>query len=284
MGDPSSSTVLAAPGTEAKVVIVKDAYDYKKGVFDKGYRGRFDGRVDRRRGIIQLIVRCSWSALVDEWKDGSGLSSAGEKALREYQTQFKTVIEQGWSAWWEIEPSYPVDQNFRYRAEVVIENVGPGDDPHLKIRLRSGYTDVVSSATVDPKGSDADSNRIMNLKLESATMVRDTGYHTVDFPVPPATMEVQYSRCTAVHEFGHHIGLHHPAPKWDAEIGSDQLKAYGETAEQASGVMGWGAQVKKGDYEPFLQIARRYSAEAAPKETRNQWTLVSPVQASKKKP
>jgi hypothetical protein len=36
MGDPSTSTVLAAPGTEAKVV-VKDAYSYKKSVFDKGY-------------------------------------------------------------------------------------------------------------------------------------------------------------------------------------------------------------------------------------------------------
>lgn len=280
-----SSGFPVAPGAEAKILVAKDTYLYKKSTFDKGYRGRFDGRVDRRRGIIQLIVRCSWSAPVPEWRDGSGtLSANGTKALLEYQAQFKTVVQQGWTNWWEVEPSYPIDHNFRYRAEVVIENVSVEDDPHLKITVRSADTSVRSFASVDPPGSDPDTNRIMNLKLGSASVVSDTAYASADFPVAPAAREAQFSRCTAVHEFGHHIGLHHPVPKWDQASGVDQLKAYGEDAETASGVMGWGSQVKKGDYEPFLQIARLYYAEAAPNEKRNTWSLVSPGQASKKKP
>src|SRR6187402_1251605 len=98
MGYPSTGTVLVAPGTETKVFVAKDWYDYKKNVFDKGYRGRFDGRIDRRRGIIQLVVRCSWTSLVSEWEEPSGgLSLNGARALREYQEQFKTVVQQGWT-------------------------------------------------------------------------------------------------------------------------------------------------------------------------------------------
>lgn len=271
-----SSKVNAAPGNESKVLAARNAYLYKRSAFDKGFRGRFDGIVDRQRGAIQLVVRCIWVPMVGEWNDGSGsLSANGQQALREYQARFKAVVESGWGGQWQLQPPVPIDHNYRYRAEVRIETVDGNGDPHMKIYLRSADANMRSNATVEPSGSDPDTNRIMNLKIGSASVNGDVEYHTIDFPFPPTKPEVKFSRCTAVHEFGHHIGLHHPLPQYDSEEGNEQLRAYGDTNEEASGVMGWGSIVKKENYAPFQQIAKAYYAEVARGQTWQDWACVT---------
>jgi hypothetical protein len=273
MGD--GPAISAAPGHDTGVLVVQDWYDYDAKGFDAGFRNRFAGRVYRRGGEIQLVVRCVWAVLVDDWLDRSGaFRMENAKDLARYQQLFKAVVEQGWSGAWALEPSYPFDKNYRFRTRVIIEAVDAGQDHHLKIYLRSGDTNVRSNAGVEPAGADPDGNRILNLKLESPTEASDVALHTVPFPPPPQASEQSFSRCTAVHEFGHHIGLHHPRPEWDKAGGDEQLKAYGETAAEADCVMGWGSLVKKEDCEPFLQVARRYAAELAPNENRNKWSVV----------
>ncbi|MFO0612395.1 MAG: hypothetical protein U0414_07400 [Polyangiaceae bacterium] len=277
MSGPPDGSAAVAPNNDAQVKLIKDSYDYPASGFTGDFKGRFLGRVNRRNGEIQLIVNCKWTISSEDppdWYDRDHtLSTSGKAEFLTFQSEFKSVVQQAWSGVFEIQPDIPADKNFRYAARVIVVNDAEPSDAHLEVIIHSN---ALSRSSAGEKGG----KRIMDLKVGTAGgKPADTRYFD------ERLMEGDvYNRCTATHEFGHHIGLHHPLQGKLTSAGTQAsgLQEYGETAPDKGCIMGWGTTVQERHYQPFLEIAKRYSAEVAPKVTTT-WTLVQPNPVGSKK-
>ncbi|MFO0554642.1 MAG: hypothetical protein U0271_40065 [Polyangiaceae bacterium] len=269
MSDPNASAVVA-PQQDQKVVVLQDTYTFDPGGFPAGFKNRFKGIVDRKRALITLWVDVAWVNKHEGWKAQKNVN--GPRDYASFQQTFKSVVETGWSQVWKLKPDVPFDGNLYYKCKVYINNLTSTSDPHqLLVTVWDGYAaDAPNRSFAQPKNSSQpDSDRLMDLKTKGGTTESDISYQQQPFPPSPKTPTTQFSRCTAVHEFGHHIGLHHPLE----HLGNSD-DAYGRTEEEARGVMGWGNVVKKENYSPFIKIAERFYAKVSPSNS-NKWTVVS---------
>lgn len=74
----------------------------------------------------------------------------------------------------------------------------------------------------------------------------------VETRVKRRKQEVSYFQTTALHEFGHTLGLDHVR----GDTNSDN--AYGITLEEKSSMMGWGGTVSKSHAQPWITQLRRH--------------------------
>jgi hypothetical protein len=212
-----------------------DVYTYERGEFG----GRFDGIINGPRHVVTLRIGLQF--------EDQGKPEGKDERIATFAARAKGLIEQNWSGVHGLR-SVCHGGLETFSAKVQIDT--NSKNPHHVINVWPVIAGERSKSTEWQQDDLATKDRVS--------------------PVPDAKgkpVDRTFHQVTALHEFGHLIGLQHILCASDAD------RCYGVTAAQKSDIMGYSSIISRREYQPFVDILSRYGRDTLP-PTCNTWKLV----------